>query len=155
MLVCPVALLLCSCGFFHTTTSADVAGEYVYKYKSGEIEVWILHPDFTYQQEFYKTVADYRQGASVAFKNSGTWSLSTNKVTLLNNKIALSEPLDFFDYGNIKRPLEKPLHVDYLPADWYGSSGDEGATIAINQDIDYVLYRDSNRNQVQDNKSNP
>jgi len=82
-------LLLSSCGLFHTITPGEVAGQYVYKYKSGEIEVWLLQPDSTYQQEFYKTVVDYRKRKNVEYTNSGTWSLSTNQATFINNKIIL------------------------------------------------------------------
>jgi hypothetical protein len=148
-------LLLSSCGLFHTITGGDVVGEYVYKYKSGEIEVWLLRPDFTYQQEFYKTVEDYQKRSKVEYTNSGTWSLSTNKVTLINNQITLFNTLDFFDYTNLDRALAKPLHVVSQPSDWYAPSGQDGARIAISLDIDYVLFRTSNRNLVLDNGTNP
>jgi hypothetical protein len=156
-----LALFLSGCGSVHKITEKEVAGEYVYRYKSGEIEVWILQPDQIYHQEFYRSVSDYIKRLNVIATNTGNWSLSENKATYINNTLSFTYPLNFFDYLNFDRPLAKPLRVAEQPADWYGASDwygpriGKGAKIAFSLDIDYVLFRVDSRDAVKDNQANP
>ena len=55
--ICLAALLTSGCEGPPLTNSKQAAGEYAFKYKTGEIEVLQLSADMTYRQEFYKDLA--------------------------------------------------------------------------------------------------
>jgi hypothetical protein len=132
--LCFLGLILAACESVHDPTVKEVAGEYIYEYKSGQIEVWILKGDLSYRQEFFNDVRGYSEHAPPRYANSGNWSLKKNKITL-------EQTLNFFDYGNLDRALDAPLHVVAQPADWLPPSGSDDAKISIGMDIDYVLRR--------------
>jgi hypothetical protein len=132
------ALLLSSCGVMRYPVVKDVVGEYVYKYKSGQIEVWTLTGDVAYKQEFFDDFKGYSERATPRYTNAGTWTLSDRTITFVL-------PLNFFDYGNRDKPLEKPERMSAQPSIWI-DSGTNAGKIAIGEDIDYVLTRVTERN---------
>ena len=51
----------------------EIAGTYVYKYRSGEVEELTLNADLTAHQALYKTVADFIASRNGLYTHDGPW----------------------------------------------------------------------------------
>ncbi len=135
------SVLMIGCGSYDIESPSKVAGEYAFHFKTGEVEVVVMHEDMTYQQEFYRTLAAYQQRGQPLYVNSGTWSYKGNKIIWKN----------CFEFTEFRNPdhLKTVPEVFGLnsgawlvPCDWID------ARIDMNDDMDYKLVRVKNRSDV-------
>ncbi len=131
LLLC--ALLLNSCELSPLTTK-EVSGEYLYMYKSGEIESWLLDDNSTYKQELFHDRKNYELRTNSLYKNFGNWSLEKDHVTMINT-------LNFFDFSKQGRVINQPQHLTFQSGVWVAPERGTDAKIFIAEDIGYVLLR--------------
>lgn len=145
---CILVVLIFIFGLFgcaRTPTPQEIAGEYVYLYQSGEVEVWILKDNLTYSQEFYHTIKEYHYYENSAFTNSGTFSIK-------NNIITFDRPLGFNPSGIATNALAQPLTYRSETGNWVPQTDERVAAIWIYQEGGYGLFKMSKRSDVIDDK---
>lgn len=141
---CILLVIISMFGFFgcvRTPTSEELAGEYVYLYQSGEVEVWILKNNLTYQQEFYHTIREYHQHAVPAFTKNGVFSIK-------DNIVKFEEPLSFNPSGIATNALAKPLTYQSETGKWTPQRNGRVAAIWIYQEGGYGLFKMNKRSDV-------
>ena len=138
-----LVFLLAGCSPISGPTAHEIAGEYIYKYPTGEVEVWILHEDHVYRQEFYSDVKAYSQHAAPLFENPGTWSHKKDEVTMYNPKL-------FYSYGTVEQVLKNPKTSVEQTVDWCPPHAKEEASMVVAVDINYILIRVKNRDKLKD-----
>ncbi len=140
-LICIVALLIAGCSPRAIKDPREVAGEYIFKYRTGEMEVLLLREDLSYQQELYSDIDNYRSHATPSFTNSGTWSYGGIGLTM--NKF-----FNFCDFPNPEKRLDPPVRSQSTPAFWQRPSSKWNAFIVFSEDSGYALLRVKNRADV-------
>lgn len=119
----------------------EAAGEYVFRYKTGEIEVVILNTNRTFRQEFYKLLDSYQQNNIPVYTNSGTWSYDRSALTF-------NQWLRFCDYPNPNKLLDSPELLLGCTTHWEPAVADSDAAIWFSEPFNYVFMRVKSRNEV-------
>ena len=85
--------LLClgavGCDRVGSVTANDLAGTYVYKFRTGEVEELILRPDLTFHQALFPSSESFVADRQAMFSLDGPWIAEGHRV-----KIALMDLLD-------------------------------------------------------------
>ncbi len=142
-LFCVVSLSVSGCGPRNIVGPREVAGEYTFRYKSGEVEVLILRDDTTYRQELYRDVTTYRQQGAPLYTNSGSWSYRKNRVVM-------PQWLMFCNWPSVDEIRPTPRRSLSLEGSWWPPTHEREAVILLaeNSPRDYALVRVKNRNEV-------
>jgi hypothetical protein len=119
----------------------EVAGEYVFTYQTGEIEVLNLSADLTYRQEFYKDAEAYRIYAKPLYTNRNVWVYTRNIVTMTNWLV-------FCDYPDPKRRIEPPKPYSFMCGMWFPHDIFGDAYIVFAVDLGYTLMRVESRKEM-------
>ncbi len=139
-------LFCCGCliiGFLSSSTkpglssAQQAAGEYTFKYQTGEIESLILRDDKTFMQEFYKDVESYRMRSQPTYTNESTWTYTKNSLKM---KIWLS----FCEFPDPRERIDPPLPSASMPGRWEAPTAKSPAAIVLSDDFYYVLVRVTN-----------
>jgi hypothetical protein len=111
-----------------------MAGEYVYTYGDGELEMLVLSTDATYDHYIYNSVADARRNANPKYHFKGTWSSS-------QGVIELSDWMLCARFADLGKPLSQPVRTVSFRGNWYNAvnSGPEGLLIV--EDIGYNFLK--------------
>lgn len=56
-------------------TADRVAGEYMFQYPSGDVEVLYMRVDSTYRHALYPDMASYEEGSSLLHESDGRWTV--------------------------------------------------------------------------------
>jgi hypothetical protein len=136
-----VAFLVPGCGPRRIANPREVAGEYVFRSKTGEAEVLILHEDFSYRQEFYRNVEAYLEFGVPAYTNGAAWSYDRSTLTMSNF-------MHLFEFPNPEKWLDPPERSQSTPGFWYRPSSKREAAIELSEAFDYVLIRVKNRKEM-------
>ena len=134
-------VLMVGCGLYDIKSPGQVAGEYVFCFKTGEVEVAVMREDMTYRQEFYRSVLAYQQRGQPLHVNSGTWSYKGCEITW----DGWLEFTEFCDPGRLKTVPER---FSVSRAAWLGPCSGSDARIVRNDDIYYDLRRVKSRDEV-------
>ena len=129
-----IATFMVGCTARGPKTPREAAGEYMSRYRSGEVEVVILHPDLTYRQEFYRDLQSYQTNATAAYTNAGTWSYKRSAMTF-------DRWLLFCDYPYVDKVLDNPKPSASLPGHWEPATAKWDAAIWFSEDPHYVFVR--------------
>ncbi len=89
---CIVAFVVTGCSPRAIKNPREVAGEYVFRYKTGEMEVLILREDLSYRQELYSDMGNYRSHANAIRILIRCWrGFSTTNPSQLEGKLIYSD----------------------------------------------------------------
>jgi hypothetical protein len=130
-----VAAFLCGCEKQRAATVETVAGEYIYRYQSGEVEVLQLDSNLSYRQSLYSRDADYKGAGGPVHTNSNSWSLNGRSITL-------NGWLSFCKYPNPNERLKVPMPFASMTGNWIPPSGQHDAALLLSQSgVGYALMR--------------
>ncbi|HRF82547.1 MAG TPA: hypothetical protein PL070_20975 [Flavobacteriales bacterium] len=115
---------------------AEVKGEYIFRYPTGQIEILTLDTDLTYHQEFYMDSSSFTQRKTPAYSNSGSWSYDRNAFRFENY-------LMFCYHDDPNHLLEYPEHVDMNDVYWLAPNSKHNGAISIYLETGYVFVRES------------
>jgi hypothetical protein len=130
------------CGRSVISNPREVAGEYVFRYKTGEIEALILREDLSYCQELYSDVAAYRKHAPPKYTNIASWSYAKSDVKMTNFMM-------FCQYPNPGQRIDPPKHILMMTAFWQPPSSKWEASIWLSDAFHYVLLRVKDRREME------
>ena len=133
LLLLILLIALTSCAPAGPKNAADVAGEYIYKYKSGHVEVIILSSDLRFRHYLYLNEDAYAGRVHALYTNEGVWSY--DRTTL-----SADHWLEFFNLRNIVKPADQPTDSEWNVF-WNAPSGGEEATINDAVDLGYIFVR--------------
>jgi hypothetical protein len=123
----------------------DIAGEYIYHFPSGEMEVLVLRADTTYLHEFYSSVSDYKKNSVPLYSFTQKWSYK-------NGLLTLDGWMLFYDYssGAVNKSQVPPIKCVSMSGDWVEPTRDSDAVILFNEDMGYNFLRVKSRDEVKD-----
>lgn len=134
-------VILGGCGRRGIKNPQEVSGEYLFRYRTGEVEVLILRENLTSRQEFYRDLEAYKKASDPTFSNDGTWSYAGHEVTV--------QPwLSFFDFEHHDG---RPLAYQTFQSDrlyWVAPAHGADAGLWVDEEYNYGLLRVKNRNEV-------
>ena len=133
MLGCFVLIVHSGC-FSHPYTSKDLIGEYIYCYKSGEVEVIVLNSDFSYEHKLYISVSDFKSYAEPYKSFREKWSLGERALVLDNWML-------FADYSRLEKPRQLSIKCTSLSVVWIAPTRKTEAVLLVNEDIGYNFLR--------------
>jgi hypothetical protein len=139
--------LLCLGGTLHflascnkpPATAKDFDGEYVYQYKTGQVEVLSLEGDSAYRQQLFHSVNDYRRGVMPSITHVNAWSSKGDSITL-------QKCFTFFDSKNTGTPLKAPIQESTMNVTWVPVRGNSEAALTIKSIPGHQFVRVDNRN---------
>ena len=134
-----LAFALIGCNPRDIAGPGEIEGEYAFHFKTGEVQVTVMHKDMTYRQEFYRTLVDYQKHYKPAYTNAGTWSYE-------GRKIIWNSPLVFCHLHDPSRLLAIPERYAEEYGFWMPQSRERDALILIDSDYDYSYRRVKSRN---------
>ena len=123
----------------------DMAGEYIYHFPSGEMEVLVLRTDMTYLHEFYSSVSDYKKNSLPLYGFTKKWSCK-------NGLLTLDDWMLFYDFssGAVSKSRMPPDKCVSMSGQWVEPTHDSDAVILFGEDIGYNFLRVKSRNDVPD-----
>jgi hypothetical protein len=133
MLLALIPILVGGCGSKGICDPKDVAGKYVFRYKTGEIEVVILRTNLSFSHEFYKDSETYSRAPKSDAPAEGTW-------TYHRFDILLKPWFLYWDYPKPDR-LESPGWMNQMAAVWGYDSQRREAWLCLSEDFHYTFVR--------------
>ena len=112
----------------------EIAGEYVFKYPSGQIEVVFIKSDSFYKQVIYSDEVSYKNNDSSLYENLGSWSVSEKKVTFNN----------WLMYNYLRNPdsvLVTPRSTTLMDVYWYNYNNKKPSLLSVFSDNGYVFKK--------------
>ncbi|MDQ2867661.1 MAG: hypothetical protein M3R59_04515 [Verrucomicrobiota bacterium] len=119
--------------------ASRVQGTYVMRHANGQIEVWIIYPNFEFEQAFYETSSNFEQKKSyLQYRNHWSFEQSGYRTVL-----TFESSYSLIDYGTSKL-LSTPEIGNAATADWIQieSKGKKSARLEFADDIGYVAVRE-------------
>ncbi|MCB0402258.1 MAG: hypothetical protein KDD41_09265 [Flavobacteriales bacterium] len=113
--------------------SDDIAGEYLFKYPTGQIERVIIKSDSTYNQYIYLNEINYKND-SCLYSNSGSWFVVDKKINFN----------DWLMYNYLRNPdsiLVSPQRTTLMDVYWYDKSKKRVSLLSVFSDNGYVFKK--------------
>ena len=111
-----------------------VAGEYVYHYKSGEVEAWTLSENMGYRQDFYRDDNSYKKRLPPLYSNGNTWYFK-------GREIIVNHPMFICKYPRVDQMAERPWWGASMNAAWKPPGFFSEPIIVVSESFNYWLTR--------------
>ena len=119
-------------------SDGEVTGEYVCKFKTGQLEVLSLEPNHTYIQRLFRSPSDFDRKAAPAFTSLQTWSRNGNSVSL-QKCMVFADPAG--SGGSLKFAVQKQV----VKGSWTPPVAQLHASLEFDRE-EHVLIRDDSNN---------
>lgn len=129
------------CGPTGIKSPADVEGQYVFSYPSGQVELLSMKEDLTYKQELYSNNDEYIKGLYPEYVNSGKWSYH-------RNELEFEHWLEFCASRYPSELLSEPQLGEMSNVYWTPNKKGGDAIISVFSETGYVFKRINARSEV-------
>lgn len=121
----------------------QVSGVYMWEHQDGRVEIWCIHPDYQFEQKFYRNAFDYKNNKPF-YTYHNTWAFQPGNARPV---IAFQRSCTLIDFGT-DRVLNAPEEITGQIAGWENDAGGRTPYLDFFADKGYIAYKLINKSDA-------